>query len=195
VLGKIADTAFDFELEAAKQVGNSGSLDVDAQMAVVILGHTFNHVWHPRASFEFDYASGDGNRADSKRQAFDNIHPSNHPFYGFMDFVSLQNINDYRFQIKADPTKKLNLQADYHLIYLDTSKDNLYAANKTIKRAATSGADSYVGSEVDLLSKYQVTSYMGMMIGYSHFFAGDFLKDTGSADDADFAYVQTILNF
>ncbi|MBP9855559.1 MAG: alginate export family protein [Candidatus Omnitrophica bacterium] len=195
VLGKVFDSNFDFELEAAKQVGNSGSLDVDAQMAVVILGYTLDHAWKPRASFEFDYASGDDDSTDGERQTFDNIQPTNHPFYGFMDFVSLQNINDYRFQIKADPTKKLNLQADYHLIYLDTPEDNLYAANRTIKRATAAGADSYVGSELDFLSKYQVTNYMGMMWGYSHLFSGNFLKDTGASDDADFAYVQTTFNF
>lgn len=195
VLGKIADTAFDFELEAAKQVGNSGALDADAQMAIGILGYTFDINWKPRLSFEFDYASGDRNRTDGKRQTFDNIHPTNHLFYGYMDFVSLQNINNYKLQIKADPTKKLNLQTDLHFIYLDSPKDNLYGANKAIKRATVAGADAYVGSEVDLLAKYQVTSFISTMVGYSHFFAGNFLKDTGSSSDADFVYVQTVVNF
>ncbi len=195
VAGKIADTSFDFELEAAKQVGNSGSLDADAQMAIAILGYTFDQAWHPRLSFEFDYASGDRNSADGKRQTFDNIHPTNHFYYGFMDFVSLQNINNYRFQIKADPTKKLNVQSDFHLIFLDSPKDNLYGANKAVKRATTAGADPYVGSEIDLLAKYQVTNFMSMLTGYSHFFAGDFLKNTGSSDDADFVYAQTTFSF
>lgn len=109
VSGKIADTAFDFELEAAKQVGNSGALDADAQMIVAVLGYTLDMSWKPRLSFEFDYASGDRDRTDNKRQTFDNIHPTNHLFYGYMDFVSLQNINNYRLQLKADPTKKLSL--------------------------------------------------------------------------------------
>ncbi len=195
VLGKIADTAFDFELEAAKQVGNSGALDANAQMAIGILGYTFDMNWKPRLSFEFDYASGDRNRTDGKRQTFDNIHPTNHLFYGYMDFVSLQNINNYKLQIKADPTKKLNLQTDLHFIYLDSPKDNLYGANKVIKRATVAGADAYVGSEVDLLAKYQVTSFLSTMVGYSHFFAGNFLKDTGSSNDADFVYIQTVVNF
>ncbi len=195
VLGKIADTAFDFEVEVAKQVGNSGALDADAQMAVAILGYTFAINWEPRLSFEFDYASGDGNRTDGKRQTFDNIHPTNHLFYGYMDFVSLQNINNYRLQIKADPTKNLNLQTDLHFIYLDSSKDNLYGANKAIKRATVVGADTHVGSEIDLLAKYQVASFISTMVGYSHLFAGNFLKDTGSSDDADFVYIQSVVNF
>lgn len=195
IAGKIADTAFDFELEAAKQVGNSGALDADAQMAVAILGYTFDMNWKPRVSLEFDYASGDGNRTDGKRKTFNNIHPTNHLYYGYMDFVSLQNINDYRLGIKVDPTKKLNIQSDLHMIFLDSPKDNLYGANKAIKRATVTGADAYVGNEVDLLAKYQFNSYVSTMVGYSHLFAGDFFKDTGSSDDADFVYVQTVVNF
>jgi hypothetical protein len=195
-VGKIPNTNFDYEFEAAKQVGNSGSLDVDAQMAVIILGYTLGQNWHPRASFELDYASGDNNPNDNKRKTFDNIDPTNHPFYGYMDFVSLQNIHDYRFQLKADPTKKLNLFADYHIFYLDTPKDNLYAANRTIKRSTGLGvSDAYVGNEIDLLAKFQATKFMSIWTGYSHFFAGDFLKQTGANDDADFAYVQTTFNF
>ncbi|HBO97896.1 MAG TPA: hypothetical protein DE315_02120 [Candidatus Omnitrophica bacterium] len=194
--GKIPDTNFDYEFEAAKQTGNSGALDVDAQMAVAVLGYTFEHDWHPRASFEFDYASGDHDATDGDRQTFDNLYPTNHLFYGYMDFVSLQNIHDYRFQIKADPMKKLNLSADYHLFYLDTPKDNLYAAARTIKRSTKAGADdAYVGSEIDLLAKYQATKFMGIWAGYSHLFAGDFLSQTGADDDADFVYAQTTFNF
>ncbi|MCC6758031.1 MAG: alginate export family protein, partial [Candidatus Omnitrophica bacterium] len=169
VLGKIPNTAFDFELEAAKQSGNSGRLDVDAQMVVAIVGYTFDHAWKPRVSFEFDYASGDDNRTDVKRQTFDNLQPTNHLFYGYMDFVSLQNINNYRFQIKADPHKKLNVQSDLHMIFLDTAKDNLYAANRAVKRSTTAGADAFVGDELDFLLKYQFTKEVSTMVGYSHF--------------------------
>ena len=193
--GKWPNTPIDLELEAAKQVGNSGSLDVDAQMVVALLGYTFDHSWQPRLSFEFDYASGDNDSSDGERETFDNLYPTNHLYYGFMDFVSLQNINIYRFQWQAKPMKKLDIESDYHLIYLDTPKDNLYSAGRTIKRATRAGADSYVGSEIDLLAKYKVCNYANLLLGYSHFFAGNFLKDTGSADDADFFYVQTSLNF
>ena len=92
--------------EAAKQFGNSGRLDVDAQMAVGIIGYTFPVGWKPRASFEFDYASGDNDSSDGDRETFDNLHPTNHLFYGYMDFVSLQNINNYHFNLRPIPIKE-----------------------------------------------------------------------------------------
>ncbi len=193
--GKFGSSSWDYELEAAKQFGNSGRLDVDAQMAVGIIGYTFPVGWKPRASFEFDYASGDNDSSDGDRETFDNLHPTNHLFYGYMDFVSLQNINNYHFQLAAYPHKGIELQMDYHLIYLDTPKDNLYSAGRTIKRATVAGADSYVGGELDLLTKFKATDFCGMLVGYSHFFAGQFLSDTGISEDADYFYVQTTLNF
>ncbi len=66
-------------------------------MMVAIVGYTFDHAWRPRIGFEFDYASGDRDSTDNKRRTFDNLYPTNHLFYGYMDFVSLQNFNDYRF--------------------------------------------------------------------------------------------------
>ena len=81
------------------------------------------------------------------------------------------------------------------MIFLDSAKDNLYGANRAVKRATVAGADPDVGNEVDLLAKYQATKEVATMVGYSHFFAGNFFEDTGSSDDADFFYLQTTLNY
>ncbi len=195
VKGKVPDSAVDYELEFARQIGNHNSLDVNAQMAVAIVGYTFKHDWKPRAAFEFDYGSGDNDSSDNERRTFDNLFPTNHMHYGYMDFVSLQNINNYRFQLSAKPMKKLKVQADVHLIYLDTPKDDLYSAGRATKRATKPNASTHVGNEIDLKAAYKICPNANMLLGYSHFFAGNFLEDTGTADDADYLYVQTVLNF
>jgi hypothetical protein len=195
LLRKAKAGVFDYELETATQFGKSGSLDVNAQMLVVIAGYTFDYLWKPRLAIEIDYATGDRDKSDELRRTFDNIYGVNHSFYGYMDFIGLQNIIDYRLQAQLNPSRKVNLSADYHYFYLDTPKDHLYGANKAIKRSTVNGARDHVGSEIDLLSKYQITNNVLMMVGYSHFFAGAFLRDTGSANDADFVYVQSVLAF
>lgn len=81
VKGRIGETSWDFEAGAAKQIGDSGTLDVDAEMLTGIIGYTFKHDWKPRVAFEFDYASGDSNPSDGKRETFDNLYPSNHQYY------------------------------------------------------------------------------------------------------------------
>jgi hypothetical protein len=43
--------------------------------------------------------------------------------------------------------------------------------------------------------RWNATKWIVIDAGYSHFFAGDYLRDTGPSDDADFVYVQTTLSF
>ncbi len=195
-LKKSFSNGIDYELEVAGQWGDFRDQDVAAMMAVGILGYTFQAPWQPRAAFEFDYGSGDSDPTDGKMTAFDNLYPTNHLFYGYMDFISLQNLNDYRFQISAKPTKKLKLQGDLHLIFLDTPKDSFYSAARAVTRTAAaslSDVSPHVGNEIDLTVDYKLNNYVNVHAGYSHFFAGKYLQETGANDDADFVYVQTTL--
>ena len=54
----------------------------------------------------------------------------------------------------------------------------------TTVRPINPGASSSAGSEVDLTVTYAATKSLSFMAGYSRFFAGDYLKDTGSSSDA-----------
>lgn len=190
---------FDYELESAWQTGDFDDKDINALMAVAVLGYTFEHSWSPRVALEYDYASGDNDASDGTRRTFDNLYPTNHIHYGFMDLVSLQNLNNVRLQGSVKPTKKLKLQADYHYINLDTYKDSLYSASRAVSRtaAASHGSDlsTHVGDEVDLTVNYKFNDSLNVLVGYSHFFAGKYLAQTGANDDGDFMYVQTVLSF
>ena len=42
---------------------------------------------------------------------------------------------------------------------------------------------------------YQPVKFLTFLAGYSHFFAGAYVADTGPSDDADFGYVQAIISF
>ena len=53
----------------------------------------------------------------------------------------------------------------------------------------------FAGTEVDTLLTYTVSKNCILTAGYSHFFAGDYLDDTGSGDDADFFYLMSGLKF
>jgi hypothetical protein len=186
---------FDFEVELARQWGDFGSQNISSMMGAALAGYTFNVPWKPRVGFEFDYASGDTDPTDGTRHTFDNLYPANHNFYGYMDLIGLQNLNAYRYSLSVNPTAKLKLTGDYHRIYLDTPKDSLYSASKTVSRTATRAVDTHVGDELDFWSSYKVCSFSSLNVGYSHFFAGPFLAATGANDDADFFYTSFTLNF
>ena len=52
-----------------------------------------------------------------------------------------------------------------------------------------------MGTEIDFLVKYAMNKNVNLLGGYSHFFAGKFLRQTGNNDDADYFYLQSLLKF
>lgn len=56
-------------------------------------------------------------------------------------------------------------------------------------------SDKYAGSEIDFTVTCKPVKQLALQAGYSHFFAGSYLADTGAHDDADFGYVQATIEF
>jgi len=62
-------------------------------------------------------------------------------------------------------------------------------------RAANGSSEMFIGSEIDLLLNWQIDRHLLLYGGYSHFFAGDFIQDTGASQDIDFAYFAVVYTF
>ena len=56
-------------------------------------------------------------------------------------------------------------------------------------------ASNYAGAETDVTMTYAPVKWANILLGYSHFFAGSYLDDTGASDDADFGYLQVAITF
>jgi hypothetical protein len=201
-------SGFDYTAEVAYQVGqifqtNKSTRRLEQQAVAVHAsgGYTAEEVlWKPRFGLEYDYASGDRNPTDGDSQSFQNLFPSNHDKYGFMDEFSWRNIHDLRAQVNVHPTKALDLELDYHAFWLADTHDYWYRSNgySTLRTRTpdgrdvrTIGASNFAGHEIDLTATYDFSKNVKLQTGYSHFFAGEYLADTGPADDADFGYIMT----
>lgn len=194
--GKKGD--WDYGTEYAVQVGSRSHDEIQAWAFHQELGYTLSKFpWTPRVYGEYNHASGDRNPADGKFQTFDNLYPTNHNKYGYIDLVSLKNINDYGVGMGMKPNARLLFSAHFHWFVLDAKESawfNAAGAGGTV-RAANANADTHLGNEIDLLATYKLTEKASLMLGYSHFFSGPFAKDTGAHDSANFLYGQTIFNF
>ena len=180
-------------------------------MAVFQGGYTFNDAWGtPRIGLEYAYGSGDSNPTDGKHETFENLFPTNHKFYGYMDLFSLQNVHNIRAILQGKPHRQVSVALEGHAFWLADTSDNWYTAAGTPRGgiATTPGTGyginpsygDYVGSEVDLIVGYAVTKFASLEAGYCHFFAGDYAKSSLSdpafgARDADFIYLQMSVNF
>ena len=71
----------------------------------------------------------------------------------------------------------------------------VYNAAGAVLRAGGGSDETQIGNEIDLLLNWQIDRHTAAYIGYSHFFAGDFLEETGPADDIDFFYAAVTFTF
>ncbi len=212
---------WDYLIDSAFQTGNyqdrrlpagSGRLDHEAYMVVVQGGYTFTDTWAaPRLGLEYAHGSGDSNPLDGKHETFENLFPTNHKFYGYMDFLSIQNLHNVRGIFQLKPTPRLSLALEGHGFWLADTHDNLYTAAGTPRGglAATPTGNGYgvnpsyssfVGSELDVIAGYALTRWAQVEVGYGHFFAGSYIEQSLSAPafgsrDADFVYVQAGFSF
>jgi len=187
---------WDYEGEFVVQRGTAGGRDLSAFATYIEGGYTFKQAWKPRLSLEYSYASGDGNAADNKQGAFQNLFPTNHLHYGLMDVFSWSNLHNMALHLSAKPTAKITTSLDYHLFWLANTTDTWRRANAaTTVRPLSPAASSFAGSELDLLVSYAHNAHFTFTAGYSHFFAGQYLADTGASSDADFIYVATGIKF
>jgi hypothetical protein len=189
--------AIDYGVELVGQTGDlPGGVDQEAFAAHFGVGYTFKDAsWAPRVGIAYNFSPGDDDPTDGDNNTFDNLYPTNHLYYGHMDRFSWRNMHDIRLSVSAKPMKKLTVKADLHFLWLDETDDAWYNAGGGVIRPATPGADDFVGEELDLTVKYKLNQHVAFAAGYSHFFAGDFVDDSGADDDADWAFLQTVLSF
>jgi hypothetical protein len=200
---------WDYSLEAAGQFGqyrftaDSPSLDHAAFAVHSGLGYTWSDLHGtPRLGLEYNFASGDDDPTDDRHGTFDNLFPTNHKFYGYMDFFSWRNIHNGRLASSWKPMRKLTLTGDYHAFWLADTRDYFYQVNGAPRTAGGYGlhpeAGSYVGSEINFVASYALRPYMNVQGGYGHFFTGSYVRDvlgSGRARDADWIYSQLTFNF
>ena len=189
----------EFQGEFAYQVGDVRGLSLNAFAANVGAGYNFDLPMKPRIYAEYNFASGDGNSADGNVGTFQNLFPTNHKFYGIMDLFAWQNLHNAMLSFKVTPCKNVTAQVDYNAFWLADTNDTWYRANGITAvrplNATSRAASDYVGSEVDFIVTWNACKYVQIQGGYSHFFAGDYLKGTGFHSDADFGYVQATITF
>jgi len=191
-----ATGAFDYTGEVALQTGEVRDDDLSAWAFAVVGGYTFRDTsWQPRLLLEVDYASGNDSPGDGDNETFQTLFPTNHKHYGYADLLGWSNLFDIRSGVSVKPAKRLAISFDWHHFRLaDPDGGWINAAGQTIRPGA-SGASRDLGDELDLLVRYGVTDTFSLLAGWSHFFAGEFVDDTGRDRDADFLYLQALLKF
>jgi hypothetical protein len=193
---------FDVDVEGDYQFGKFNSGDISAWAVAAEAGYTFaGAAFTPRPFVGLDTASGDDNPNDGDLQTFNQLFPTGHPHLGYIDAVGRQNVIDLRGGAELTPlenkpwAKKVTLRTEYHLFWRESTSDALYNSAGAVLRGPGTSDASEIGSELDLLLNWQIDRHAAAYFGYSHFFPGDFIHQTGPDGDIDFFYAALTYTF
>jgi alginate export protein len=159
------------------------NLHINAWAGAFKAGFTFDAVpMRPRVGIEFDYASGSNcTTTCGKNNTFDNLYPTNHFHYGYMDLMAWKNMVNYHlvFDVKPSPVSKL--QVNFIIHRLANSKDNWYRAGQvTYGTSAATNQAASLGKELDIHYYRTIKEKFKFEIGVGHFWAGEWTAAGGN---------------
>ncbi len=181
-----------WDVEGMYQWGDWVNQDISAGAATVGLGYQFADLpMNPQFWIYNDWASGDHNPGSGDYGTFNQLFPFGHYYFGALDLVGRQNIDDLNMQLAFFPTKWMQTVVQYHVFRLDSSKDFLYnAAGKETRHDPTGKAGTDVGDEIDLAANFHLSRHQDVFLGYSKLFSGDFIRKTGPNVSPELFYLQ-----
>jgi len=194
--GRIGGTRWDYDAEAAWQLGDVNNDDISAYMASLTLGYKpCVACYDPRLAVGFDIASGDDDPNDSSVGTFNQLFPLGHKYLGHADLIGRQNVVAARIEGHVKLAKKLSLSAWFHMFWRADTADAAYNAGGGILRAPGGNTDSAVGTELDIMLKYKIDRHWVAFIEWAHFTPGDFIDNTGAHDNVDVVYLSAQATF
>ncbi len=166
-------------------------LDIRAYAWHLDGGVTLPVPMQPRIGAEMNMASGDSaansctgaaskanGGCNSEWRGFDQLFPTNHIHFGYMDRMAWKNMIHFTANLNLRPTKNSHLEIAGHKFYLNETNDNWYGAAQTIFVQTPAGnQEDDLGSEIDVVYTMFLTpgNHVAWQIGGGAFFPGDFI--------------------
>ncbi len=194
--GKTA--CFDYETELAGQWGHWAGDTIQAWSWTLNVGYTMEFLpFKPRIGAGWDMATGDDDPFDGKVQTFDQLFPLGHAYLGYLDLIGRQNVNAVNVNLSAWLVpKKLKSALAYHTFWQNQNEDAIYnAGGGAGRRDVTGKSGREIGHELDLTFVWKMCPHSDMLLGYSHFWDSDVIRNTGPSEDADLVYLQYRFRF
>lgn len=175
-----------WDTEGMLQFGRYSNQTILANAYTMSGGYNFNKLpLSPKLWFSFDYASGDPTPGvGGVHRTFNQLFPFGHYYFGMMDNVGRQNINDVSTKLLLYPTKWMTTWVEYHVLNLDSPKDALYnSAGVATNVDPTGKAGINVGDILTIVNNFTIDLHQNVFVQYSHLYAGDFIRRTGGSSE------------
>jgi len=186
LVGNAGNSTSDLLVWGALQTGQWGRQDQKAWAFLVDLGRRFDSApGKPDIHLAWEQASGDSDPRDGEHGTFFNVLPTNHKFYGSMDYVAFQNLRDAYAEALFAAGPKLKVRTAFHDFALTETADAWYGGSGAYEKgsfgyAARSIGRSYpsksLGQELDVELTWPLPSGFEVGVGGGRWWSGDAAK-------------------
>jgi hypothetical protein len=174
---------FDYNFEGMFQVGTFGSKDIFAYAFASDTGYTFSWLGRKwRVGLRADIYSGDNDPGDSELNSFNPFFPKG-KHISQLAASGLINQRDLQPRINVNLLDNVLMTVSSAFIWRDSLYDGIYSIGNALLRSGTTSRARYVGHQPEVEIKWQVDRHLALKGTFNYFFAGPFIKETGSGDD------------
>lgn len=176
----------DYNFEFLYQWGSFGRGDIQAWAAESDTGFTIGALpLHPRLGLKANVMSGDRDPENATLQTFNPLFPTGSYFSedGLIGAINLMDLNpSLTLELRDD----LKLTANWDFFWRESLDDGVYNSSLALVRSGKENDARFVGDQAQVQLDWTVDRHLSLRAIYAHFFTGEFLKETGPADDVDY---------
>lgn len=172
---------WDWDVEAAYQVGTFGAAEVRAWTSAADIGYTAAHRrWRPRLALTANVGSGDRARGDGTLGTFNPLFARS----GNLNEASLivpSNLADVKPSLHVDPADALSLSVEWEALWRHSAADGIYLTPAAVVRGTETRA-RFSGHLGQVRAEWQATRHVQATAAYVRFSAGAGLRQGGGRD-------------
>jgi hypothetical protein len=183
----------DYNFEAIYQWGSFGNGDIQAWTVASDTGYTLTSLpLRPRFGLRADIASGDNDPANPDLQTFNPLFPKG-AYFSEAGLIGPVNFIDLNPCLDLHLASHLTLIFDWDFFWRESIHDGLYNNAVALVRSGKTSDARYIGSMSQAQLFWDIDRHLSFAAIYGHFFAGQFIKESGPGKDVD--YITTWLTY
>ncbi len=186
--------SWDFNHEMLYQFGKFDGGDINAW--TVATDHGYN--WpalrgRPRLGLKAAIASGDRDLNDRSLQTLNPLFPRGN-YFTEASLLGPQNFIDVHPGLRLHPAERWTVDVGCDFYWRQSKDDGIYNPGGPVIYQGNTAYARFVGTDFSLTLAWQASRNLSISAGYSHFFAGPFIRQNGGRD-VDFGMLSVTYKF
>ncbi len=178
--------SWDYNFEFVFQWGKFGRGDIRAWTAASDTGYTLQKLpFRPRIGLKADIASGDRDPNDRDLQTFNALFPKG-AYFNETDLIGPANFADLHPSLILHLTERISFDVDWDLFWRQSLHDGVYGVAVNVVRSGLTSHARYIGSALSSEVEWRIDRHITLAGAYTYFFAGPFLRESGSGKDVNY---------